>query len=89
MKFVLSKRAKGLLGIFLVISLAALLLVNAAGYLLDIKAINVFAAMAEINKYEIRSRLLMEAMDYVGVCDPEKAVDVWAGGLMQRSAAMQ
>jgi len=37
----------------------------------------------------IKVRLLMDAMDEVGVCRPEQAVDVWARGLMERSAAMQ
>ena len=37
----------------------------------------------------IKARLLMEAMDDVGVCRPEQAVDVWTQGLMKRSAAMQ
>ena len=37
----------------------------------------------------IKARLLAEAMDYVGVCSPEAAADVWAQGLMRRSAAMQ
>lgn len=37
----------------------------------------------------IKVRLLMDAMDEVGVCRPEQAADVWARGLMERSAAMQ
>ena len=37
----------------------------------------------------VRARLLAEAMDYVGVCSPEAAAEVWAQGLMRRSAAMQ
>ena len=37
----------------------------------------------------IKVQLLMDAMDEVGVCRPEQAVDVWARGLMERSAAMQ
>ena len=39
--------------------------------------------------YEVRSRLLMEAMDFVGVCFPSDAAIVWAEGLKRRSAAMQ
>ncbi len=31
----------------------------------------------------------MAASHYTGVCTPEQAADVWAAGLMQRSAAMQ
>jgi hypothetical protein len=37
----------------------------------------------------IKAQLLMDAMEYVGVCRPEQAVDVWVQGLMKRSAAMQ
>lgn len=37
----------------------------------------------------VKVHLLMEAMDDVGVCRPEQAVDVWVQGLMKRSAAMQ
>lgn len=37
----------------------------------------------------VKVRLLMNAMDEVGVCRPEQAVDVWVRGLMERSAAMQ
>ena len=37
----------------------------------------------------VRARLLMEAMEDVGVCSPEQAVDVWVGGLTERSAATQ
>ncbi len=37
----------------------------------------------------IKARLLMKAMDDVGVCRPEQAVDVWIQGLIKRSAAMQ
>ncbi|NLF26378.1 MAG: hypothetical protein GX592_00660 [Clostridiales bacterium] len=47
------------------------------------------AAAGSRNVFSIRSQLLMEAMDYVGVCDPEAAATVWAEGLRQRSAAMQ
>jgi len=39
--------------------------------------------------YAVRSQLLMEAMDRVGVGDPGSAAAVWAEGLMDRSAAMQ
>jgi hypothetical protein len=39
--------------------------------------------------YEIRSRLLMQATDATGACSPEKAAQIWAEGLKQRSAALQ
>ena len=37
----------------------------------------------------VKVHLLMEAMNDVGVCRPEQAVDVWVRGLIKRSAAMQ
>jgi len=41
------------------------------------------------NKFEVRNKLLLEALDYVGVCSAEKALDVWSEGLKQRSGALQ
>jgi hypothetical protein len=46
-------------------------------------------ATAEMDEYEVRSALLMEATDSVGACGPEEAARVWAEGLKRRSAAMQ
>lgn len=43
----------------------------------------------QVDKYKVRSELLMDAMKNVGVCSPEETVDVWVTGLMQRSAAIQ
>lgn len=37
----------------------------------------------------VKAQLLMEALDDVGVCRPEQAVDVWVRGLMKRSGALQ
>lgn len=47
------------------------------------------AAASKADKYEVRSRLLMEAMDSVGACDPKTAAEIWASGLVKRSAALQ
>ena len=47
------------------------------------------AAPGQVNPYMTRSELLMDAARYTGVSTPEQAVDVWAKGLEQRSAAMQ
>jgi len=69
--------------------LLAVFLVNLVGYVFGIKHISVFAAVAAANKYEVRSRLLMEAKDSMGPCLPEGAAQVWAKGLVQRSAALQ
>ncbi|NMC56996.1 MAG: hypothetical protein GYA50_07245 [Eubacteriaceae bacterium] len=66
-----------------------LVLLNFAGYIFNIKYISVVKAVSEVNKYEVRAELLMQATDYVGVCRPEDAVKVWSEGLMKRSAAMQ
>jgi len=73
------------IGIFVLL----LALFNFLGYVFDIKYISVFKAVEEVNKYEVKSQLLMQAMDYTGVCNPEDAAKVWSKGLMKRSAAMQ
>lgn len=39
--------------------------------------------------YRIKSELLMNAMNSVGVSSPKAAAEVWASGLKQRSAALQ
>jgi hypothetical protein len=39
--------------------------------------------------YPVRNQLLLEALNHVGVCDPESAATVWAEGLKLRNAAMQ
>lgn len=89
MKIIVSKKAKCLSGIIAGVCLLLIALFNMIGYLFDCKYISVFAAMAEVDKYEVRSQLLMEAMDQVGVCIPEEAAEVWANGLKTRSAALQ
>lgn len=80
---------KKYLSIVLVICMIIILLINLIGYIFDCKYISVFAAIAQVNKYEIRSELLMEAMDSVGVCDAKSTAEVWASGLKNRSAALQ
>lgn len=47
------------------------------------------AVAAAMDTYEIRSGLLMNAMDRVGVCAPEDAARLWADGVAGRSAALQ
>jgi hypothetical protein len=44
---------------------------------------------SESEIYKTRYQLLIETLDYVGVCSPENAAEVWANGLMMRNAAMQ
>lgn len=75
--------------IALYMALAAALVVNLAGAVLDIHTINASGALRRIDKYEVRSELLQEAMDYVGACRADTAVQVWAQGVQMRSAAMQ
>ena len=59
--------------------------------LCDLNYVNILEAVAQPlpGDFEVRSRLLMEAMDFVGVCCPEDAAAVWAEGLKARSAALQ
>jgi len=89
MKILLIKSKKKLISGLIFLFIAIIALVNAIGYVFNIKYISVFAAVAEIDNYQIKSTLLMEAMDDVGVCNAEDAAKVWANGLKERSAAMQ
>lgn len=88
-KMVFSGRVKRLIGIVIGICLLIVALFNVIGYFFDCKYISVAAAVAQVDKYEVRSRLLMDAMDQVGVGTPEDAAVVWANGLETRSAALQ
>lgn len=51
--------------------------------------VNILPAATQPTVFEVRSRLLMEAMNSVGVCTKEEAAGVWANGLLRRSAALQ
>ncbi|MGI6161228.1 MAG: hypothetical protein ACOYJD_04280 [Christensenellales bacterium] len=68
---------------------AAMLICFAAVYITLNAADRANIVSGGVNDAEVRSRLLMEAMDYVGVCDATDAAGVWASGLKQRSAALQ
>ena len=70
-------------------ALPILSVLNVLGYFYGWKYIGGLAAVAEVNKYQVRSELLMDAMNEVGVCSPEGAAEVWAKGLRRRSAALQ
>lgn len=74
-----------LLGSFII----GFILINAIGYILNIESISVFSALEVKNKYEVRSNLLMDAMNQVGACSCKEAAQVWANGLKLRSAALQ
>lgn len=89
MRLVVSKKAKRVSLLTACAFLLALVLLNLIGYIFNLKYVSVFAAVAEVNKYEVRAGLLMRAMDSVGVCSPEAAAEVWAKGLRERSAALQ
>lgn len=89
MRLIISRNVKRAGLIVACAFLLSLALVNLAGYIFGIKYISVFAAVAEANKYEVRSELLMTAMDSVGACSPKGAAQVWAKGLVQRSGALQ
>lgn len=62
---------------------------NAVGYLFQAKDWSVFAAASEIDKYQVRTQLLMKATDEVGAASAEEAAMVWGHGLDMRSAALQ
>lgn len=89
MKMVLSGQVKGVIRVVIVICLLVVALFNVVGYYFNCKYISVFAAVAEVDKYEVRNELLMDAMNQVGVNNPESAAKVWANGLKARSAALQ
>lgn len=88
-KFFVLRHSKNIIGLCLVMFLLFVGFFNLFGYLFEIKYISVVQAVAEVNRYQVRSELLMEAMNSVGVSTPEAAAEVWANGLITRSAALQ
>lgn len=89
MKLVFSKHTKRFMGMVAVLCLIILALVNIVGYVFNCKYISVAAAVVQADKYEVRSDLLMHAMDYVGVCTSDAAIQVWVEGMKSRNGAMQ
>jgi hypothetical protein len=73
----------------LVIALLLATLSGTVGYRMGASAAHVSVISVRSADDAIRAELLTEAMDYVGVCSPEAAAEVWAQGLKRRSAAMQ
>lgn len=71
------------------IFLTAAVVINIAGYIFDCRYLSVFSAAGAADKYEVKSRLLSEAMDDIGVCSAKDAALVWAKGLYIRSGALQ
>lgn len=71
------------------IILAEVLVIKTCFYAASADETAAVGALAQNDRFEVRSRLLMEATDYVGACSGADAADVWANGLELRSAAMQ
>jgi hypothetical protein len=89
MKILLTSNTKRFIFSVAAVFLLLLASINVLGYFLDLKYVSVLAAAAEADRYEIRSELLMQAMNEVGVCSPYDAAKVWSDGLIKRSAALQ
>jgi hypothetical protein len=47
------------------------------------------AVISAADNLEVKSSMLRDAMDYVGVCSAHEAANVWAQGIKLRNAAMQ
>ncbi|MEZ4358002.1 MAG: hypothetical protein R2876_05165 [Eubacteriales bacterium] len=89
MRIILSNRAKKFCWVLFSIFMLILILINVIGGLFNCKYISVIAAVGEVNTYEVRSQLLMDAIKNLGVCKPQEAADIWASGLKLKSAAIQ
>ncbi|MDD2377593.1 MAG: hypothetical protein PHD10_00910 [Bacilli bacterium] len=70
-------------------SIAIIFILNIMGYLFNFKYVSITKALSEVNKYEVRSDLLMDALNEVGVFDPKEAALLWGSGLKKRNAALQ
>ncbi|MGI6151688.1 MAG: hypothetical protein ACOYIR_07030 [Christensenellales bacterium] len=86
---ILRLRKRRLVVLAILLCLCAYFFINIAGYWTDCPYISVLPAMKRADNFEVRSQLLMEAMHRVGACDPTEAAEIWASGLVQRSAALQ
>lgn len=89
MKVIISKKVKWWGGVGIGICLGIFILLNVVGYALNCRYVSVIAAIEDADRYQIKSELLIEALQQVGVCTPENAAKVWAEGLKNRSAALQ
>ena len=89
MKLIVSKQGKKLIGLMLIVCLVIVALFNMVGYFLNCKYISVAAAVVQADKYEVRNDLLLHAMDKLGVCTPNAAIQVWVEGMESRNGAMQ
>jgi hypothetical protein len=90
MRIITTRKVKRLAVVILSLLLVIVLAVNIAGYILSKdRSEDAADTIEQVDKYKVRSELLMEAMKHVCVCSPEEAVDLWVTGLMQRNAAIQ
>ena len=89
MKMVISKNTTRLIIIILCSLIFVIALLDVGGYFLKIRQISVLAANEQVDKYQVRSKLLMQATDEIGACFAKSAAEVWASGLKDRSAALQ
>ena len=89
MKLIISGQVKKSIGFVLVVCFVIVTVLNAVGYFFNCKYICVVAAVAQADKYEVRNDLLLQAMDHVGVCTADAAVQVWVDGMRNRNGAMQ
>ena len=55
-------------------------LINIVGYIFNCKYISAMTAINQADDYQVRSQLLMNAMNEVGACDPKDAAEIWASG---------
>ena len=89
MKILLSQKAKKDITTLIILILIGIVVIKVVSLFFNTESIKVFASSTMVDKYKIRSQLLMEATDSIGVCSAEEAVKVWASGLEKRSAALQ
>ncbi len=75
--------------VFIAAFLVLFVLFNVLAWACGWEQVSVFAANEVMDKYQVRSQLLMQATDAVGSCDPESAALTWARGLKERNAALQ
>ncbi|MCI1964616.1 MAG: hypothetical protein LKJ17_00545 [Oscillospiraceae bacterium] len=89
MKLIFAKQAKKRIGIVIIVCLIIATFFNVVGYLLGCKYISVAAAVVQADKYEVRNTLLLRAMNQLGACTPQAAIQVWVEGMESRNGAMQ
>lgn len=86
MKVLISRKATRTIFLSIVLTFLTTIVLIKTFNMVNIKSIT---TVKDIDKYEIQNRLLIVAMDSIGVCTPEDAAKVWSNGLKMRSGAMQ